>query len=399
MQFILNKKRVIMLLAKDSVKSDTRVISEAGSLLRNGYDVSVVAWDREGISKKKEEYERIKIERLRLRTSFSNSSKLMFYLILFNMAAFFRLLSENFDIIHCHDFDTLVAGLFAGKLKCKKVVYDAHEIYSLMVQTYVPKIVVKAISVVEFLLIKKVDVLITVSEILADYFKKSVRGKVKISVVMNCKDPSAFQTSEKEIKELKAKFEMQNHFLILYDGWLIPDNGLEELFSSIENLDGKIRDVIAVICGDGCAEQEFRKMVEEKNIEKYVKFIGKIQSKDIPLFVNACDIMYIMRNPIIKYNFLSTPNRLFEAIVAGKPVIASNFGNIRRIVEKGGFGLLVSPGDINELCDAILMLSHDKKVTKRLSEKAKDMSKKYNWPLMEKRLLSLYEYLTLGTND
>jgi len=62
-------------------------------------------------------------------------------------------------------------------------------------------------------------------------------------------------------------------------------------------------------------------------------------------------------------------------------------------VKKGGFGLLVNPEKIDELCDAILKLKHNKKLRERLSEKAKSTSKTYNWPFMEKKLLQIYENL------
>lgn len=387
-----------MLLSDDALESDARVYNEARTLLRNGYDVTVVVWNRKGTSEGRKEYEGIKIERIPLKVPFLGSRRsLFFYILLFNLKTFSKLLSTSFDAMHCHDLDTLLAGFLAGKIKGKKVIYDAHEIYPLMVQPYLPRIIVRMISIVEFLLARKVDALIVVSEIIADYFIKGVRGKVKISVIMNCKNPNDFITSRKVITELKVRFGIENHFIVLYDGWLAQDNGLEELFSAFEKLNGQIGDIMAVICGNGYAEKEFKRMVKEKNIENYVKFIGKIQSKDVPLFVNACDVMYIMRKPATKYNFLSTPNRLFEAIISGKPVIASNFGNIRRIVEKGGFGLLVNPEDINELCAAILTLRHDKKLGKRLGEKAKYLSKTHNSPLMEKRLLSLYESLIMQT--
>ena len=391
-----------MLLSDGAIMSDARVVAEAKSLIKNGYNVTVIAWDRKGNLKKKEEYEEIKIERIHLKIIFPNyaciySSNLVLHLILFNINLFFTLLSKNFDIIHCHDFDTLIAGFFVGKLKGKKVVYDSHEIYGLMIKPHMPKIVGEIVSIVDFFLIKKVDAFITVSEILADYFKERVGGKVNISVIMNCKDPDDFKIPKKEVAELKVRLGIENRFIMLYDGWLIPDNGLEELFSAIQKLNGQIGDMMAVICGDGYAEEEFKKIVKEKNIENYVKFVGKIQSRDIPLFVSACDTMYVIRKPTVKYNFFSTPNRLFEAMIAGKPVIASNFGNVKRIVEKGGFGLLVNLGDITELCSALLTLRYDNKINERLSEKAKFMSRTYNWPFMEKRLLSLYESLTLQT--
>jgi len=389
----LRVKKVVMLLAKE-LKSDARVCQEARSLLKYKYDITVVMWDRKGSSKRKEVYEGINVERVSLRVLFpSPCVSLLPYLGLFNLMTFLKLLLMDFDVVHCHDLDTLLAGLFAGKLKGKKVVYDAHEIYPLMVQPYVPKIIVKMIGVVEFLLIKKVDALITVSEIFADYFKKGVLDKVNISVIMNCKDPDDFKASRKEVTELKVRLGIENRFIILYDGWLTPDNGLEELFSAIEKLNGQIGDLMAVICGDGYAEEEFKKMVKEKNIENYVKFMGKIQSKDIPLFVNACDIMYVVYKPTNKYAFFRTPVRLFEAIIAGKPIIASNFGDVKRIVEREGIGLLIDPEKIDELCRALLRLKHDKKLKEELSEKAIGISKTYNWSLMEKKMLYLYEHL------
>jgi glycosyltransferase involved in cell wall biosynthesis len=382
-----------MLLAKNSVKSDARVISEAKSLLRNGYDVSLVAWDRKGGSKRREEYEGIKIERIRLRTSLSSSSKLGFYLILFNIVAFFRLLFKNFDIIHCHDFDTLIAGFFVGKLKSRKVVYDAHEIYPLMVQQHLPKIMVKILYIVEFLLIEKVDALITVNDVFASYFGEGVGNKDKISVVMNCKDPKDFVTSEKEIAEFKKTYGIENHFIVLYNGWLIPNNGLEELFNALEKLRGQIEDTVVVICGDGYAKEDFEEVVKEKNVDKYVKFVGKIQWKHIPLFINACNVMYVVYNHADKYTFLRTPLRLFEAIAAGKPIIASNFGELGRMTEKEGCGVFVDPKNPNELGYALLELNRNKHRYEELCRNSKRASKTYNWSVMEKRLMRLYKRL------
>jgi 1,2-diacylglycerol 3-alpha-glucosyltransferase len=383
-----------MLLAKD-MESDARVCQEAKSLFTHGYDVTVVAWDREGCHAKKGTYEGIKVERISLTVPFTNPRlSLLPYLLVFNAMAFLRIVSMNFDLVHCHDLDTLLGGLLAGKLRHKKVVYDAHEIYPLMVEQHLPNLLVGILSALEFSLIKKVDFLVAVNQIAYDYFRVGVH-QGNLSIVMNFKDLDAFKISEREIVELRKSLGIENRFIILYDGWLVPNNGLEELFSAFGKLDGRVGDMVAVICGDGFAEEEYKREVKEKHIETYVKFVGKIESRKIPVYVSACDIMYVVRRPEKEYNVLSTPNRLFEAIIAGKPVIASNFGNIRRIVEEGGFGLLVNPRNINELCSALLTLRNDKKAREKLGERAKSMSRTFNWISMEKRLLSLYEDLTV----
>jgi glycosyltransferase involved in cell wall biosynthesis len=383
-----------MLLSDDALESDARVHKEARTLVRNGYSVTVFVWNRKGVSEGRKEFDGIKIERIPLKVPFSETRGILFfYILLFNLKTFLRLLRSSFDLVHCHDLDTLFAGLIAGKIKGKKVIYDAHEIYGLMIQPYTSKMIVKILSSVEFLLIKKTDALITVSELFSSYFKLGVGDNVEIFVIMNCKDSGDFEKSKKEIEELKIRFGVSNRFIILYDGWLTPDNGLEDLFVGIEKLNHQIRDLMVIICGDGYCEKEFKRLVKEKNIENYVKFIGKIHSRDIPLLVNACDIMYVVYKPTNKYSFFRTPVRLFEAIIAGKPVIAGNLGNIKQIVEKGGFGLLVNYGKTDDLCDALLKLKYDIRLRNDLGEKAKNMAKTYNWFLMEEKLLKLYEHL------
>ena len=109
--------------------------------------------------------------------------------------------------------------------------------------------------------------------------------------------------------------------------------------------------------------------------------------------MNACDVMYVVRRSTEKYNILSTPNRLFEAMIAGKPVVASNFGNVKRIVEKEGIGLLVNPVKIDEITNAFLRLKNDKPLREKLSQTAKSKSEIYNWATMQKVLLSVYDNL------
>lgn len=390
---MLEKKRVVMLLAKDSVKSDARVISEAKSLIDNGHMVTIVAWDRDGHSKRKEEFDRIKIERIGIRVKYSNSKKLLIFLLLFNISAFFKLLKMNFDVVHCHDFDTLIAGLIAGKVKTKKVVYDAHEIYALMIQQHVTKIFVKLLSALEFLLIKRVDALITVSELFAEYFENAMKRN-KISVVMNCKNNRDFILAKSEIENFKKRLEVDNYFVILYNGWLIPNNGLEELFNALHGLKkNRIENIVAVICGDGYAEQDFQRIVKEKGIEKYVKFAGKVPSKCIPLFINASNVICLIYNPTDKYNFIRTPLRLFEAIAASKPVIASSFGELGRMIKKENCGVLIENKNSSELEYLLLNLSRNKQLYEELVENSKKSYLSYNWAIMEERLISVYKRL------
>lgn len=383
-----------MLLGNDGVESDIRVSNEARSLLGKGYDITCMVWNRAG-AKGRERYDGIKIQRIPLKAPFGDPrGSLFLYILLFNLNAFFNLLLADFDVIHCHDFDTLLPGLLAGKIKRKKVVYDAHEIYALMIEPYLPGIIVRMLSAVEFSLAKKVDCLITVNEILVNYFESGIGNKNKVSLIMNCKNRLDFQFSEKEIRNFRLRWGIDACFIILHNGWLVSGNGLEELFCAIERLKTYSKeDIMVLVCGNGFAEERLKEIVKIKHLENYVQFTGAISSKEVPLFVNACDLMYIVYNKGIKYSSIRTPSRLFEAIVSGKPVLASNFGELKKMVEKGEIGLTVNPENPDELCAAILEIKQQAALRKRFSENAKKLAEIYNWSSEEKKLLYLYDGL------
>ena len=126
------RKRVVMLLIKDFMHPhlDPRVYKEAQSLSKNGYDVSVVCWGRRGMDvPQHEQYEEINVFRV-----FQAIPSYNLPLILrlpaywkFVFKSIKKSLQLNPDIIHCHDLDTLVAGVGLKLLTRKPLIFDAHE--------------------------------------------------------------------------------------------------------------------------------------------------------------------------------------------------------------------------------------------------------------------------------
>jgi len=98
------KKKVLMLLTNPFI-SDPRVYKEAKSLVKSGYEVTILCWDRQLKHKKKEKIDGINVERLGLRASYGFKS-MIFKLPIFWIKLFFKALKKDFDIVHSHDFDT-----------------------------------------------------------------------------------------------------------------------------------------------------------------------------------------------------------------------------------------------------------------------------------------------------
>ena len=98
-----------MLLSNPFV-SDPRVHAEAKTLSENGYDVTIVAWDRECRYPEVENWDGIHIRRVRARSSFGQGARQLLPLLSFWQRAMVILSQEKADVIHCHDLDTLFVG-------------------------------------------------------------------------------------------------------------------------------------------------------------------------------------------------------------------------------------------------------------------------------------------------
>lgn len=358
-----------MLLAKDSVKSDARVVSEAKSLIKDGYNVTVVAWDRKGFSKRREEYEGIKIERVRLKMTFSNLPNLMFHLILFNIVTFFRLLSKNFDIVHCHDFDTLIAGLFAGKFKGKKVVYDAHEYYPSMVLEQIPYI---SLSWIDRALVRIADCVIIPSEDRRKFYTDSK------NIILVPNTPKLVDVRRKIVG---------GNFMVFYGGMLSEENGILIAIKAMAGL----KDTKLILAGDGPLRCIIKNISKNNN---NIEYLGFISQKEVLENLAQSDATFVFYEPTNLNRRYAASNKLFEAMMVGTPVIINKETVSSKLVESHDCGIIVPYGDVQKLRSEIIRLKRDPLLKKRLGQNGKNIFReKYAWDLLEIDFVNKYKLL------
>ena len=184
------RMKVLMFLSKE-ILTDDRVYREAKALVDAGYEVTVIMWDRYGERKLKESVDGIDIVRIR-----SNGLMKLLPNNLFRNPIWWRLAYKKglelyrsgykFDIVHCHDLDTLKIGVWLKKKLGIKLIYDAHEIFGYMIESDNPRYIVNYVFEMEKRLLKNVDHLITVNEPLKNYFEGIT--DIPITIIMNCKD-------------------------------------------------------------------------------------------------------------------------------------------------------------------------------------------------------------------
>jgi glycosyltransferase involved in cell wall biosynthesis len=130
-----------------------------------------------------------------------------------------------------------------------------------------------------------------------------------------------------------------------------------------------------------------------------VLWVGFVPGKKLIEYNLASDIMVVLFNPSRQSQRVCLPNKLFEAMAAGKPIIVCKGTEAAKIVEKEGCGLVVPYGNREALRGAIVSLTKDNKYRKELGKKGLAAAKKmYNWQVQESRLLEIYNDLAKSYN-
>jgi len=145
-------------------------------------------------------------------------------------------------------------------------------------------------------------------------------------------------------------------------------------------------DITVVFAGAGDEEQELRTYALNLGIDKYVRFLGF--RKDIPDLLSALDIFVL---PSLSECF---PLSLLEAMACSVPVIATNVGGVKEIIEDGKTGYIVPPGDPDALAAKSLLVLEDKRLSELISCNARErITGEFSLEAMLKQYLSLYDSL------
>lgn len=370
------------MIVSNPFKPDYRVLKEANSLVKNGFDVTIVAWDREAKYPVYEEINNIKIERIRVKASYGTGFLKLNATLLFWLKAIKKIKQKD-AIIHCHDLDTLLVGTLLKLFYKKKLVYDSHENFSQMMKMSTPGFITGIVKLYEIILIKFfVDLVIVASSKLGNEFKKKTKSPVVI--IGNWHDLP--QIDMKLIQQIRKKYIKNAKILITYIGSLDPSRAIIPMIQTVKFE----KDVRFLICGNGTQR---RAIVDAVYKVDNVDYIGEIPLAMVPVYTAASDVIYYVMNensPIANYN---APNSLGFALVTGRPLIASDNGELGRVVREANCGILVKNSKIESLHTAICSVRDENQLSELSKNALKAGKSYYNWLKMEQFLIAAYHQL------
>ncbi len=299
----------------------------------------------------------------------------------YNLRLFFYLLLHKADLLVSNDLDTLLPNFLTHKIKGIPIVYDTHEYY-----TGVPELVNRPFvrhfwERIEKWIFPRLKEVITVNDSIADLYSQEYG--VKLHVVRNI-------PPNREIRGTVTRKELglpEDHHLVLLQGAGINiQRGAEEAIAAMQYLDK----TILLIIGGGDVIPILHGIIQNLHMEKKVIFLPKQPFEGLFHYTKCADIgITLDKDTNINYRF-SLPNKLFDYIHAGLPVLASPLPEIQKIIEKYSIGLMIESHDPKHIAEKIQIMLTDDRMRKVWKENLKKAAAELNWDNEKRTLLEIF---------
>jgi glycosyltransferase involved in cell wall biosynthesis len=356
------RPRVLMLLGNNPYPADVRVRLEAITLVRAGYDVSVLC-PRSPRQERRERIDGVEVYRYRSpvqpRGALGYATEYGTATIAALAFAVRKLLKGGFDVLHAHnppDTFSLVGTLF--KPFGKRFVYDHHdlapEMYDARFGSGANPFVRRILLLFEKLSYRVADHVISTNE---SYREIAItRGRVKpedITIVRNGPDLSTAFSAAPD-PDLRARAST----ILAYVGNMARQDGIDHLLRALRHLvyDLGEASTLCVLIGRGDAQDELRRLADELDLTDHVWFTGFIPRADLLRYVTTADIC-VDPDPSNPFNDRSSMIKMSEYMALGKPIVAFDLPEHRFTAERAA--AYAKPNDDRDFARVIAELSHD----------------------------------------
>lgn len=313
-------KKIKMLLS-NSINNDIRVKKEYDMLQKMGYNIEVICWNRnhEKLNEKQYQVTNINI--------FSNvgSGKKQFvsYIKFLLQAKKYLEKNSDFDLLYCHDIDTILFLLFY-KISNKKVIVDLHEMID---KERYGKIANKILLFVCKKIFKKVTGVILVNKY--QFYKYQDILPHKLEYIYN-------YPSKRYFNNIKLDTNVRNIININFSGAVRTAYKLDELILAVKD----IKNINVYINGEGTDLERLRLICRTYEI-KNVVFTGKFSCENIGVLYKNMDITYCILNKNTVNARVSFPTKAYESLMLGIPLIVDADTQIAEFVKKYKVGFVI----------------------------------------------------------
>ncbi len=373
------------------VRLDHRVMREATALKDAGYEVHIVDIECERNRSAEEDIRGIHVKhimkpnwllpaRSRVGHLIKSTQKLVYTTI--------ELIRMPADIYHAHDDNALAACYIAARWHRKLLIFDAHEFplnsLSDMRRSWLSALLINIFT----RMIRSCAGIITVSSPIAQEICHLYHIP-QVSLIRNLPVYQALPKSDRLRQHLGLSPSVK---VALFQGNIDPNRGLDKLVHTAKFLD---RDIVIVIMGKGIGVtlSELEALAESEGVTDRIRIIPPVPYEELLNWTASADIGVIVSSPDYSLNVrMSLPNKLFEYLMAGLPVLSSQLPAVAEVINTYDVGQIVSSLVPAEIAAAINAMLEDQAALERMHRNALEAAQhEFYWEKERLQLLQLYD--------
>lgn len=317
-----------------------------------------------------------------------------------------RAVRERPFAYHAHDLNTSIIALAAARHRGAHCVCDFHEWYSenvtwnKRVKEYRahPRWLARFYAFAERLVLQRASAVITVCDSIAEELRKLVERPAPVVVIRNIpRLSSVARDRQSGVQDLRRQLSLPKHvFLVLYQGGTGPTRLLEPIIEALTNAP----DAALIIRGPGIEYYGpgYAKLAAALGVESRLRCLPAVNSSEVVLAAASADAgIWTLPNLCKNFSY-ALPNKLFEYLAAGLPVLAADYPEVRKLVQKYRVGLLFEPYSPGTIAEAINRLAGSPALRAEYARNAleamRDMRASDEW----EKLVALYRSLRAGAS-
>ncbi len=294
-------------------------------------------------------------------------------------------------VYHASDLYTLPAMAAAARRHGARLVYDARELYPHVAATVQRPAVRLFWRLLEGRYIRHADAVFTVSERIAGRLAATY-GVARPAVLYNA-PPFQHVTSS---GYLRAQTDVPAETVVLlHQGQIQKDRGCFLLAEAL----GRVHGAVLVFLGGGPLKEALQRRVETAGLSNRIRFLDPVPPDALlPVTASADAGITLLEDTCLNHRF-ALPNKLFEYLMAGLPVLASDLPEMRAVVEGFDVGAVVDPSDGDALVKRLQEMVDDKEARARWAANAPRVFETFSWEKASQRFVQAYrELLTVSTS-
>jgi glycosyltransferase involved in cell wall biosynthesis len=397
---------VVMLTTDQRI--DRRILLEADSLEKASWSVRIIAMQTDGVVV--EDHPRVirlgtgsaipttKFTMLsayrRIRRKVPINSGLMralawryvmdqerFFLGLFLPTA----LSYRADVYLAHDLPMLPVAVAAARANGARIAYDSHELYA--EQEFSAHERMRWIEI-ERRYINAADAVVTVNPSIAEELRRRY-GLDKVTVVLNAEEPADFPESPDRLRQQLGLQACDR--ILLFQGGFSAGRNLETLVDAMTAIEDP--SIHLVFLGEGQIRNALQRRAAEAGTTDQIHFLDMVPQNELLSYSASADLGIIPYQSTCLNTYLCTPNKLFEFIAAGTPVLASDLPELRRLVANEGIGEVADLSTAQGIAAAVKGLFSEAIRLQQFREHVRQVRHQISWRVEGAKFVSVFEPL------